>query len=126
MIDEQKLIEAIIRRKRVHNLDLTTLQRLSTTMDIHSIPNRMDELDVVLQMIDELPKVDVTDTNVGNKWIPCSEELPKEDGMYNVTLDDGFVASAPIYSGMWALWADTGEVIAWQPLPEPYKEKTKC
>ena len=69
-------------------------------------------------------------------WILCSERLPQEDKASEyyesviVTLDDGRVAEG-CYTGIeW--WVDapdgehysedmTGHVIAWQPLPEPYK-----
>lgn len=63
---------------------------------------------------------DVPDTNVG-KWIPVSERLPDEEGSYLVTFDDGYVSSAPFYDEDWELWCDSGEPVAWQPLPEPYK-----
>lgn len=81
---------------------------------------------------------DVPDTNVGN-WIPVSEKLPEYNaysGYYEsviVTLDDGRVVDG-FYRNMdkeW--WVDdvdgenysvnaTGHVLAWQPLPEPYKD----
>ena len=56
-----------------------------------------------------------------NGWIPCSERLPEEDGNYIVTFDDGYISSAPFYDGNWELWCDSGEPIAWQSLPDPYK-----
>lgn len=63
---------------------------------------------------------DVPDTNVG-KWIPVSEALPDEEGSYLVTFNDGYVSSAPFYDEDWELWCDSGEPVAWQPLPQPYK-----
>ena len=74
-----------------------------------------------------------TDTNVGsNGWIPCSEKLPelRQDVLVTVKYT-GFM-------GMYGYWIKTGhmeaendwwgncaggEVIAWQPLPEPYQPK---
>jgi len=55
-------------------------------------------------------------------WTPIKNGVPTEEGMYIVTFDDGFVISAEWYEGDWQLWADSGEVIAWMPIPEPYKE----
>ena len=75
----------------------------------------------------------VPDTNVGNNgWIPCSEKLPelRQDVLVTVKYT-GFM-------GMHGYWIQTGhmeaendwwgncagcEVIAWQPLPEPYQPK---
>ena len=75
----------------------------------------------------------VPDTNVGNNgWIPCSEKLPelRQDVLVTVKYT-GFM-------GMHGYWIKTGhmeaendwcgdcaggEVIAWQPLPEPYQSK---
>lgn len=76
-------------------------------------------------------------TNGG--WIPCSVGLPaddKEAEYYQsviVTLDDGRVAEGCYRNRDKEWWVDapdgehysqdmTGHVIAWQPLPEPYKE----
>ena len=73
-----------------------------------------------------------------NKWIPCSERLPEEDKMseyyeaVNVTLDNGRVTNGFYRNRDKEWWVDekdgekysinaTGHVIAWQPLPEPYK-----
>ena len=74
-----------------------------------------------------------TDTNVGsNGWIPCSEKLPelRQDVLVTVKYT-GFM-------GMHGYWIQTGhmeaendwwgdcaggEVIAWQPLPQPYQPK---
>ena len=65
-------------------------------------------------------------------WIPVSERLPEKDGYYFVTkrLIDGRIQTdiEPFWTGAdwWksefhfagiGLW----EVLAWQPLPEPYK-----
>lgn len=76
--------------------------------------------------------LDVPDTDVGNKWIPCSERLPEEYGEYLVWWTDitrsqyyeiveyepsnGWIGDIPqAVEGKYS-------VIAWQPLPEPYKE----
>ena len=70
------------------------------------------------------------------EWIPCSERLPKEYGWYLITTNEGSVDIATFDDGKNAHAAWSGcdaegfylfalrgiEVIAWQPLPEPYKE----
>ena len=55
-------------------------------------------------------------------WIPLKDKEPTEDGEYLVSFDDGFVATTGYYDGDFELWADAGEPLAWQPLPEPWKE----
>ena len=83
---------------------------------------------------------DGNDTNVPSKngWIPVSEKLPEEnDGKYypmlNVSTSYGAVKWGfyrvrdkewYIYSEMHGelIKAEDKEVIAWQPLPKPYKE----
>lgn len=79
-------------------------------------------------------------------WIPCKERLPKEDGNYLVTFEEGYAADYGFDSigiapfevdcegfGIWqeefdrhtlgSLGSDWVEikVIAWMPLPEPWK-----
>lgn len=75
--------------------------------------------------------------NVG--WIPCSERLPEESFGCLVTVMDcepstqtDFENILPYFVGYDGhRWNDADgeeipfEVIAWQPLPEPYKESDK-
>ena len=64
-------------------------------------------------------------------WIPCSEELPKEEGFYLVTLEDKCGAETTIRffriengEHQWSVWGNE-TITAWTPLPEPYKEVTE-
>lgn len=64
------------------------------------------------------------------KWIPVTERLPEESGMYLVTRreydDADMLYFNEIYTCFTEDWLDTEEVtgvIAWMPLPEPYEEK---
>ena len=84
-----------------------------------------------------LPKVSCDD----NGWIPVQGRLPEDNhkGIYDmqlVTLEDGEVCMG-VYNNREKEWwtrKQEGErwytnkhnVIAWQPLPEPYKEEKKC
>lgn len=58
-------------------------------------------------------------------WIPVSERLP-EDGTYITTLDGELVGQEEPFTGMCGIengkWDDEDCVIAWMPLPKPYKE----
>ena len=87
--------------------------------------------DKAIEIVKQEAEKFVPDTNVGNNgWIPCSEKLPelRQDVLVTVKYT-GFM-------GMHGYWIQTGhmeaendwwgncaggEVIAWQPLPEPYQ-----
>ena len=66
-------------------------------------------------------------------WIPVEERLP-ENGTYLCTLDGELCGIDEPFTGMCGIengkWDEEGCVIAWQPLPEPYrrpkKEKPPC
>lgn len=61
------------------------------------------------------------------KWIPCSERLPEEKGRYLITTKrfGDFVVDWNIFMiGTKIIqegWLYSGDVIAWMPMPEPYK-----
>lgn len=66
-------------------------------------------------------------------WIPCSERLPDESGDYLTTIQDGRVHYVDknwfahiddyyLEESEWRELCDGEEVIAWMPLPVPYKE----
>ena len=67
------------------------------------------------------------------QWISCSERLPLEQGVYIVSCASkngyGFVSGDYFYisdnteGGFFDAFGT--DVIAWQPLPKPYKEETK-
>ena len=62
------------------------------------------------------------------KWISMDEKLPEVDkyGDVNVLvcMDDGFIASATYDKNNGCeLWAESGEVTHWMPLPELPKER---
>lgn len=100
MIDEKKLIEDITDVEVTWYLDGNYTTYDSTT---------------IMEIIEEQPKV--------GEWISVEKELPKEKGYYLVTRKGHTCAEVRQFRGKkWAV--DTqhfGEVIAWQPLPKPYK-----
>ena len=51
-------------------------------------------------------------------WIPVSERLPEKDELYLVYFDDGEYELAYFSNGVFSY----SGVVAWMPLPEPYKE----
>lgn len=117
MIDEKKLIEELNKGKR-----LVQKYKEYTAEDAYNH---------VITTVNEQPKV--------GEWIPCSEGLPEEvegaeyyDSVI-VTLNDGRVAEGCYRNADKEWWVDapdgehfsenmTDRVIAWMPLPEPYRE----
>ena len=81
-------------------------------------------------IVQEVAEEFATDTNVGtNGWIPCSERLPEE---YTVLCCDKYgemIVGHPYFDEVsntnYSSESDNEMMyncIAWQPLPEPYKE----
>lgn len=87
----------------------------------HGLPG--SALDIVNTLLDDLEQDEKE-----NDWIPVSERLPKASGTYQVTCMDGRIYRSTYAKFQCKLkrWELTGarsywKVIAWMPLPEPYK-----
>ena len=92
----------------------------------HSIYCDMEsEFVTACDAICEAPEVDIP------HWIPCSERMPEEYGNYLITTYDGDVDIGTIDPNRKNVWSACNadgfywlrNVIAWAPLPEPYKEQ---
>lgn len=67
--------------------------------------------------------------HMDDNWIPVEERLPEEDGFYLCTMDGKIVGEEEPFTGLSefenGLWIDDDIdyrcIIAWQPLPEPYR-----
>lgn len=65
------------------------------------------------------------------RWIPVSERLPEENGNYLVTVEanDGTASikfqMVDHYGPEWLHEEKPRKVIAWMPLPEPYKAESE-
>lgn len=57
-----------------------------------------------------------------NGWIPCSERLPEKFGAYLVSRKGCSRPDISLYNEKFKQWS-WEDVIAWQPLPEPYQPK---
>lgn len=126
MIDEKKLIEDII------NTPSKVMNEIPYEATMFT--NIQDRQNEILDIIDRQPKV--------GQWIPCSERLPNNDEYdwvlaqvqednahlwipkvmeYRESINDWYL------EGEFGGWlkekhGDAFKVIAWMPLPEPYKE----
>lgn len=86
--------------------------------------------DIIRSHMDE-----VNDTNVLSNWIPCSERLPNEEEFIKAYCRNSYAAEfivmikgatlpTTLYfkNGSWTdMKGNYYNVVAWQPLPEPYK-----
>ena len=110
MINEKRILEQTIQLKKSQFAD-----------------NRFtDGVAAVETLINTAPKV--------GEWIPVSEGLPKEDydtvlvflesNIYDIAIWHSEYGFRPWYAGYFEEAAPEWEskVLAWQPLPEPYKE----
>ena len=78
---------------------------------------------IVINVLDTLPKVDVTDNNVGSKWIPVTERLP-EQGQEVIVYDGGVLKPKVFCYLFWNKNYDSwARITHWMPLPEPPKEE---
>jgi len=67
----------------------------------------------VTEFVENLPPI-----TPQTRWIPVSERLPKDNASYLVTVKQGYIMIG-IWCGNPEYWEN---VVAWMPLPEPYKE----
>lgn len=110
MIDENCLLiqNSDSRRK--------TMEKISETTGLLRAKNLV---------INYLNNISGEDNNVlADDWIPVEERIP-EDGTYLCTLDGELCGIEEPFTGMCGIengiWDEPDCVIAWRPLPEPYK-----
>ena len=106
-------------------------------------PSYTDPLNVLTEVRDRLKALPSAQPEP--RWIPCSERLPEEYGEFLVTMtekakakdlgfdiDETYIRKMRYNSNGWQLprhipsWINEAvkdEVLAWMPLPEPYKER---
>lgn len=91
--------------------------------------------DLLSEAMEKLAKLeDAEDTNVLSKWIPCNERMPEESDYYMACIYDEDVeeydfrktwfAHKDDYDMDESEWREIQlceRVIAWMPLPEPYR-----
>lgn len=84
-----------------------------------------DTYDITIHCETEEEQKKVIERLRATNWIPVSERLP-EDGTYITTFDGELVGQEEPFTGMCGIengkWDEEDCVIAWMPLPEPYKE----
>ena len=128
--DMQEVFEKIIEKQEELFQDLSVIEVLSHVDFDSTIQNSLENfLKAITNEAIEIVKQEAEQYN--NGWIPCSEKLPelRKDVLVTVKYT-GFM-------GMHGYWIKTGhmeaendwwgdcaggEVIAWQPLPQPFQK----
>lgn len=72
--------------------------------------------------------------HMNDGWIPVEERLPEADGFYMATMDGEIVGQEESFVGLAefenSLWVDDDMdykcIIAWRPLPEPYRPERRA
>lgn len=127
----EKIIKKLEELKKLY-VDLQLSSK--NNIEITAYAGKEQAIGIAIEYINEVAKEYVTDTNTGNNgWITCSERLPdvpegtedEDCPEFNVTIKGAKIATtlkcAP--DGTWFdEYGNIYKVIAWQPLPEPYKK----
>lgn len=126
----EELEERVNYRKRLVRYE----KKNGTVTDVVRNQGALEELVVVEKTICSHMD-DGKDTNVPSNWIPCSERLPNEEEFIKaycrniyaaefIVMIKGATLPTTLYfkNGSWTdMEGNYYNVVAWQPLPEPYK-----
>ena len=122
---------------------LEEVKILDDTMYAYN-PNYLEALDMALTALEaEETWYAIHEYPQKQRWIPCSERLPDSPIRVLIQIDNGWIVTAYYEDGWW--WSvpdwdvdtnadnmyalpinwkrDQYQILAWMPLPEPYKEK---
>lgn len=106
------------------NDEMTLVQNEDDTFSTYD-----DTYDITIHCETEEEQKKIIERLKATNWIPVSERLPEASGTYQVTCMDGRIYRSTYAKFQCKLkrWELTGarsywKVIAWMPLPKPYKE----
>ena len=121
-----KVFEKIIEKQKELFQDLNVIEVLSHVDFDSTIQNSLENfLKAITNEAIEIVKQEAEKYN--NGWIPCSERLPKYGEVVMCSCaNSGITISCITHKGVKpskSVRFGQHSVIAWQPLPEPYKER---
>ena len=133
-ISRKMAIEAIKEIQPIDTeYDSTLYDKVDVMYILHSLPSVKPQ--TVTDFADKCKECGkILNEKYQQKWIPVSERLPEEDGEYFVSVRYKYVKGYESVCTEYGEWNDgswiydpeyCGEaegIIAWMPLPEPYKE----
>lgn len=112
---------ALIDGREVRKYATTLYWRLKEYEDTGLTPEKIREMDrLYAEMCKEL-----AEERKKHRWIPVEERLPEEGQKVICCFAHGTVTELWFYEGLFHGLRDyaPGVIIAWQPLPEPYKDE---
>ena len=113
----EKIIEKIEKERAIYFLTIANTGDKSLDVAYEKVGQAIDKsIEIVKQEAEKFGH----DTNVGNNgWIPLSERLPENVDFVLFSNKDGEVETCTTEY----FYDYRDEMIAWQPLPEPYQPK---
>lgn len=123
-------------RKEVENLEYVTYKNCSKAHLIYGLGaewenfGRYEVIDNAIQRLWEYENK-LAEQPQADKWIPCEERLPEPIRPVLVTVknwmnDKLFVRMGRFHTNHWEIEGNVvsnSKIIAWQPLPQPYKKE---
>ena len=111
--------------------DCTVIKKLSRKYYVEDEYGYTDEniVNKVNEIIDVVNKLSSVTPKAEQKWIPCAERLPETNDIYLVSMHsyglptrdiDGYIQQT---DKKWEVYGN--KVIAWMPLPQPYKAESE-
>ena len=122
MQELEKILEEIEKLKKMYKESSLSL------IDKGNLPCEYDKSDIEsakMQAISEA--ITIIRKHMAAGWIPVEEWMPEEDGTYLCTLDGELCGIEEPFTGMCGIedgiWDEPDCVLAWRPLPDPYRPK---
>ena len=115
-----EIVNQLAEEYKTQNIDQDFMQDLMVAESLSSVlpmqPFEVEALDRVIER-----------AKYSGGWIPCSEKMPEQGGVYLVSYKNPHCfPNAAVFNGVMFLDNFMGEdkhVIAWMPLPEPYQKE---
>lgn len=134
-IKKSDAINAVDRLCRWHEKDGSWLTSTDVIVAIKKIQpadvvERSRHEEIVTAYINGLENI-INELKEERRWIPCAERLPEYDGAYLATIKGRTITGeytiivdlAYRFKHTWSHDYGIADILAWMPLPQPYKEK---
>jgi hypothetical protein len=121
----EKIIERLEEKSKIYVERYT-----SNPWDEYRAIKLVDAIGIVKQVAEEYSHRNadlvIGDSHSNDGWIPCSERLPEENDVLLISTKNKEVYESIRGNGYFEIpdgWLAECNVLAWQPLPAPYKPK---